>query len=191
MGRVETCVSLVLGGDTLQKRLVHVNRQHSLSSLCLSSVSCGVELRPDSPKQCSGFDLQGLGELHDCHEGQISLTSLNCPHERNVQPRQVCQSFLRQFLLQAELPHTFPEGGHNDSHKCGHRFAYETYAAEGWFPGTVRASQFFQLDLNLGCTLGNTVICNSCSLYPFFATDTICGPIGSCTLPGDATRPSI
>jgi len=75
-------VYLLLGGDTLQKRLVHVNRQHSLSSLCLSSVL--ENLRADSPKQCSGFDLQGFGELHDCHEGQISLTSLNCPHERNV-----------------------------------------------------------------------------------------------------------
>ncbi len=62
-----------------------------------------------------------LGELHDCHEGQISLTSLNCPHERNVQPRQFCQSLLRQFLPQAKLPHTLAEGGHNDSHKCGHK----------------------------------------------------------------------
>jgi hypothetical protein len=42
---------------------------------------------------------------------------------------------LRQFLPQAKLPHTLAEGGHNDSHKCGHRCAYKTYAVEGWFPG--------------------------------------------------------
>jgi len=94
-----------------------------------------IELRADSPKQFSWFDLQGLGELHDCHEGQISPTSLNCPHERNVQTRQFCQSLLRQFLPQAKLPHSFAEGGQNDNHKCGHRCAYKTYAAEGWFLG--------------------------------------------------------
>src|SRR5258707_8787587 len=47
---------------------------------------------------------------------------------------QFCQSLLRQFLPQAKLPHTFAEGGHNDSHKCGHS-AYKTHAVEGWFPG--------------------------------------------------------
>ncbi len=47
---------------------------------------------------------------------------------------QFCQSLLRQFLPQAKLPHTFAEGGHNDSHKCGHS-AYKTQAVEGWFPG--------------------------------------------------------
>jgi hypothetical protein len=75
--------------------LVDVNRHHSLSSLWFVWF---VELREDSPKQFSGFDLQGLGELHDCHEGQISLTPLNCPHERNVQSRQSSQSLLRQVL---------------------------------------------------------------------------------------------
>jgi hypothetical protein len=45
------------------------------------------DLRADSPKQFSGFDLQGFGELHDCDEGEISLASLDCPNERNVQSR--------------------------------------------------------------------------------------------------------
>jgi hypothetical protein len=43
--------------DTLRKRLVDVNTLHSLSSLCPSNVSLGFNLRADSPKQFSGFDL--------------------------------------------------------------------------------------------------------------------------------------
>jgi len=101
-------------GDTAYRLYAYSLYAYSLCRLWL------VELRADSPKQFSGFDLQGLGELHDCHEGQISLTSLNCPHERNVQPRQFRQSLLRQFLPQAKVPHTFAEGGHNDD-KWGHR----------------------------------------------------------------------
>jgi len=128
------CVSLA--GGTLRKRLVDVNRHTAYRLYVYRLYRLGfIELRADSPKQFSGFDLQGLGELHDCHEGQISPTSLNCPHERNVQPRQFCQSLLRQFLPQAKLPHSFAEGGQNDNHKCGHRCAYKTYAAEGWFLG--------------------------------------------------------
>ena len=114
------CISLA-GGHYEKGWWMSIGTQPIVSMSIVCIVWGFVELRANSPKQFSGFDLQGLGELHDCHEGQISLTSLNCPHERNVQPRQFCQSLLREFLPEAKLPHTFAEGGHNDNHKWGHR----------------------------------------------------------------------
>src|SRR5258708_21896589 len=94
-----------------------------------------VKWRGESPTGWPGLDLKDLGALQDCQGAQFWPPSRNCPDDRTGHRRQFCQPLLRQFLPQAKLPHTLAEGGHNDSHKCGHRCAYKTYAVEGWFPG--------------------------------------------------------
>jgi hypothetical protein len=60
------CSSISWG--TLRKRLVDVNRHTAYRLYVYRLYRLGfIELRADSPKQFSGFDPQGLGELHDCH----------------------------------------------------------------------------------------------------------------------------